>query len=566
SATAQAIREIEPSPENQEELLGLIRLIEYSQGFTLAFARCNQVPLRQEMACRLADALASIGIKTAEVELAGPVENLREAIVAHMLSHPSEVRLAVMVYGFEHSIPSGEALLSAVGQMNMARELYRRDIPHPLVLWLPEYALSAVARAAPEFWHWRSGVFQFTTPPASVEELAARNLYDGDTANLTLKRKQERIYVLERLLEDYEDLAGQGPQNRKRRAEILYRLGQVHYGLGHYQDARRLCHESLEMSKELGDRAGIAMSFHQLGVLAHDQGDLAEARRLYQENLGIAKELGDRGGVAVSLNNLGNLAQEQGGLAEARRLYQESLEIKKELGNRVGLAATLHSLGVLAQAQGDYAEARRLYQESLEIETELGNRAGLAYTVHALGVLAQDQGDLAEARRLYQESLGIKKELGNRAGIAISLHQLGLLAQDQGDLAEARRLYQESLVINKELGNRAGIAISLHQLGVLARGQGDLAEARRLYQESLEIAKELGDRAGIARSLHNLGVLAQDQGDVAEARRLYQESLALYERMGLLGGLEATIAAASLKRVEELLSEKERTVRTNLHG
>ncbi|MDP2935148.1 MAG: tetratricopeptide repeat protein, partial [Dehalococcoidia bacterium] len=333
SATAQAIREIEPSPENQEELLGLIRLIEYSQGFTLAFARCNQVPLRQETAARLREALASMDIGVVEVGLSGPVLNLREVIVEQLSASPSRERLAVMVVGLEHSIPSDEVAPPVLGVMNMGRELYRRDIPYPLVLWLPEYAVSAVARVAPDFWHWRSGVFQFNTPANVLESLTERAVYDSDSANLTMARKKERIYILERLLEDYYEVRGQGLWKQRRRAELLRSLADVHYELGHYGEARRLYQESQEIQKDLGDRAGIAATLHQLAMVSQGQGDLAEARRLYQESLEIDRELGNRAGIASSLHNLGALAQGQGDLAEARRLYQESLEMKKGLGN-----------------------------------------------------------------------------------------------------------------------------------------------------------------------------------------------------------------------------------------
>ena len=39
-------------------------------------------------------------------------------------------------------------------------------MPHPLVIWLPDYAVTAVAALAPDFWAWRSGVFEFETGEA----------------------------------------------------------------------------------------------------------------------------------------------------------------------------------------------------------------------------------------------------------------------------------------------------------------------------------------------------------------------------------------------------------------
>lgn len=54
--------------------------------------------------------------------------------------------------------------------------------------------------------------------------------------------------------------------------------GLVPSRLAHYQ-------RSLALSQELGDKAGLRISYHQLGILAQQRGDHAEAESCYHRSL-----------------------------------------------------------------------------------------------------------------------------------------------------------------------------------------------------------------------------------------------------------------------------------------
>ena len=56
------------------------------------------------------------------------------------------------------------------------------------------------------------------------------------------------------------------------------------------------------------------MALSNLGNAAQEQGNYAAARSLQEESLAISRELGDKRGIAGSLNSLGNVAKNQGDL------------------------------------------------------------------------------------------------------------------------------------------------------------------------------------------------------------------------------------------------------------
>jgi non-specific serine/threonine protein kinase len=120
-------------------------------------------------------------------------------------------------------------------------------------------------------------------------------------------------------------LAGTEQLRSGLRVKALWWAGALAHRQGDYEQAKKLSTESLQLSRELGDKRCIALSLNSLGIVTCDQGDFTEAQRFHEESLALRRELGDKGGIASSLNNLGTIARDQGDFTEAQRFHEESL-------------------------------------------------------------------------------------------------------------------------------------------------------------------------------------------------------------------------------------------------
>jgi tetratricopeptide (TPR) repeat protein len=438
------------SAETSAVLDQLERVIRWSEEFTLAFVKCNHVAqcdaMRRALLSRVKDKRVLV------VDLDKPIVSVLGELKEYWnYANPPE---AVCVFGLEKSINEQREASKIFGALNHERELLRRWIPGALLIWLPDFALDLIARAAPDFWAWRSGVYEFPTR-AELWQQDSNAALSGESGNelvsLPIEDKQNEIARLEVLLRTARALPQQDRRSKATIVRLLLKLGVLHQVLGNLPATQKCYEESLALSREIEDRGAEALSLHRLGMIAQIRGELADARRLYEESLGMERRLGNDSNVAGDLHQLGRIAQEQGSLAEAGRFFKESLDISKKLGYESGIARTLHQLGINAQEEGKLGEARRLYQESLEIARKLGNPDGISSTLHQLGRIAQDEGDLGEARRLYEESLSIARKLGDQFGIAIGLSQLGLIADAQRKQAEASELFHEALRIFERL-------------------------------------------------------------------------------------------------------------------
>ncbi len=263
-----------------ETLTALARMLDYAAPgrFVLAFVKCNLPAQRRDLVERTRVLVEPLDVTLLEVELAGPVDRLlpilRERLAGSYLAPSLEAepareaervnalredtgKVALFVYGLEHSLPSTERNPPVLAHLNLSRELFRRDVPCPLVIWLPDYALTLLARGAPDFWAWRSGVYEFPPEPETAERMARMTVYDEAghvTSSLSAEAKRERLRLLARLLDDYRELAlsgVEGSRERRTQADILWKMGSVHQDLGEWAEARARYEEALELASAL---------------------------------------------------------------------------------------------------------------------------------------------------------------------------------------------------------------------------------------------------------------------------------------------------------------------------
>lgn len=86
-------------------------------------------------------------------------------IVANLVNikRESDKKLVLIITGLENSIGRNKEYPSVLQDLNFVRDAYVADVPHPILFFLPDYALTRLAKYAPDFWAWKRGVFCFIT-------------------------------------------------------------------------------------------------------------------------------------------------------------------------------------------------------------------------------------------------------------------------------------------------------------------------------------------------------------------------------------------------------------------
>lgn len=121
---------------------------------------------------------------------------------------------------------------------------------------------------------------------------------------------------------------------------------------------------------------------------------------MYAESLEISKALDDRYGVAAALINLGRVYYLTGDLKAGRQRCQTGLEICIELGDRWGTAAALINLGDIDCKLERFQESRTYFKEALKIVTELKSEPLAVEILVGMVALLAETGDEESALEL----------------------------------------------------------------------------------------------------------------------------------------------------------------------
>jgi tetratricopeptide (TPR) repeat protein len=427
-------------PDEVAERTALIRAIEMSRGFTLLFACCNRADDRDRL---MADVQAHLtGLHVQSIPLREPVRNLLIELRTRLESPPPD---AVFIYGVEGWLTSGEEAGDDpfIRNLNVARNHFPREVPIPLVFWLPQHILTTLARAAPDFCSVRSGIYSFCATP-EVHDRIVESLTSDDLVGLTslpYEEKLERADSLAAMLAGYEGLPP-GLRDPLAEARLLKSSATLQRILGNFKAAGLLFEKALKLDEEIfgPDHPNTATSLNNLAYIYYIQGRYEESEPIHVRALAIREaSVGpDHLDTAKSLNDLGILRIALGQYAEAEQLLQRALKIREaSLGPSDPVTAkTLNNLARCYQLQGRSAEAEKLFERALRIkERALGlDYPGTATSLNNQASFYQSQGRYAEAEPLYRSALDIReKSLGRDhpdtvkvlENYASLLHQLG---------------------------------------------------------------------------------------------------------------------------------------------
>lgn len=542
---------LQERPGEQETLLALERLLTRARGFALAFARVNMPARRAELVREIRRRLEPRGFIFVEVDFREPVRDLLWELAPHLQrfygteqkADPRELavaeagpRLAIFVYGLENSIPSSAIYHPLLAVMNYKRENFREQIPGPLVLWVPEYVLQAIIEGAPDFWAWRSGVFEFATPQVEMEKVwqsVKPEQGQVELDRLSAEEKRHRIQLLTSLLAEYESHDdADAPETAAVRADLLNRLGRLQYVLGELDEALAYLEKSLAIRREIGDRSGEGTTLNNISLIHSARGEYDKALVYLEKSLAIQREIDDRAGEGTTLNNISGVFLARGDYGKALEYLEMSLEITREIGDRSGEGTTLNNISQIYDARGDYGKALEYLETSLTITREIGDRALEARALNNLSQIYSANKDYEKALEYLEICLTITREIGDREVEGVTLNNLSQIYDARGDYGKALEYLEESLAIQREIGNRASMIPTLHNMAHIYLQNHQLQAAIEAFGESLQISYETQRPYDVFEESLALGRLFCGNGQKEQGLPLLEQALAVGRQIG----------------------------------
>jgi tetratricopeptide (TPR) repeat protein len=177
-------------------------------------------------------------------------------------------------------------------------------------------------------------------------------------------------------------------------------LGNVHFSLGRYEEARVEHERAVKLAREIGDRRWEDLALHNLANAWSQLGGVERACEFLEHSRDIAAEIGDRGGMDYGDWLRGDLAAWTGDAERAEAMLTHAAEHFRAAGSVDEVAGTLVSLGQLLAPTARRTEAISHLQEAVRLVegTDSCGPAALA-RCHLAALTGSDVGTAEAALR-----------------------------------------------------------------------------------------------------------------------------------------------------------------------
>jgi DNA-binding SARP family transcriptional activator/tetratricopeptide (TPR) repeat protein len=204
---------------------------------------------------------------------------------------------------------------------------------------------------------------------------------------------------------------------------------------------------ALSAARRLDDQLAQAHAYHLLGQAQAWLNDYDAAEPNARQSLDIFRDLGDRAGEAAVLNGLSIMLERQERYPEALALALDALRMLKAAGHWWAQGTLENTAGWLYAHLGQYDEALTHCQRALGLHRESGYRGGAGDALDSLGFIYRHLGDYTRSREQYGQAVATYREIGDHFHEGQSLAALGETYAAQGDLAAAQEAWRQSLAI-----------------------------------------------------------------------------------------------------------------------
>ena len=291
---------------------------------------------------------------------------------------------------------------------------------------------------------------------------------------------------------------------------------------GRYTQARRAYKLASDAIEHFGDREKMGDVLSLWGQACIEQNDYDEAQQHLNDSLTLSMQFENEAGVADAHYQLARVAIEKSEYEEAKSLLALSHTIKSGLGDELGIANINYRLARVAFREEDYERARLLAEKALTSQQVFNKHSNSVKTLHLLTNIELKEKNLDKAEQFCKKALELiqTNKLLNELGNNFLL--FGLLYLATNELDKARHYFDLSYRQFKKEGERILEATTLYELSIIFKLQGNVEDAINNCKSSLEILKQFNDQFRQPTVLIFLGDLYKFKGAFEQAKTAWE--------------------------------------------
>jgi CHAT domain-containing protein/predicted negative regulator of RcsB-dependent stress response len=332
-------------------------------------------------------------------------------------------------------------------------------------------------------------------------------------------------------------------------ADIQIQLGKAYLEMSNMNKALLYCERASKISSRLSYQQGLPGVLNCLGVISYFSGDVLQAQEQFERASSISRQFKSDSELASAQLNLGYLHGDLGNMDLSASSYQRALTLFQEINDRQKQALTLTALAGVYSQEGEKQKALNLHNQALKLFRTIGNKNGEAATLNGIGYWYDDLGNRTEALKCYTRALQLFETINNRHYAGVTLGYVARILFAQGQKEKALQFFNQKLAISREMKDRRMESYTLRDIGNVLRSTNQYDEALTDYQLALALSREVMDRRGSAFILASIGSVYEQRDDRATALNYYEQALSLIRAVAdRRGELQILYSLASVKR------------------
>jgi len=243
----------------------------------------------------------------------------------------------------------------------------------------------------------------------------------------------------------------------------------------------------------------LAYAYSNLGYCLLHSGDWNRAEQVLNYSIELGREIGDRAVEGTALDTLGELFVMRGEFTEARRTLALAIEKVEAANFPYGEVQAYQTLGQCRLAQGDYVGAVEAFEKQLAIAAKLEDKRSHTAAQLYLAEAKAESGDAAAAYRLLSEAAEAVEHSANVSLVGHCRLLNGRLRARTGDFEEARHHLGQAVAIFEVVADQYREAVARYHLGRALAGAGEHKRAQGELLKAREICARLGAPPMLAR-------------------------------------------------------------------
>ena len=249
-------------------------------------------------------------------------------------------------------------------------------------------------------------------------------------------------------------------------------------------------HKSVDLSRKINYRAGLANGLLQTGHANFFKGRFAQGQQDFDEAIAIYKSINDLQGLGNGYKLYGRMDNLLAKYEVALHYLAMALDINRQLKNDDEIADCYKNIGIVYFSEGQNSTALDYYYKALYITLKKNDDKASAAIYNDIGVVLQGMEVYPKALEYYKKALNLFKGTNDLNGV-------GTVNENIGEVLIAHKEYDRAIVyltkainIAKKQDDKDGISSVYTDLGLCFAHKSQFILAKSYLDSSLQVASK----------------------------------------------------------------------------